>query len=86
MNSFAFVALLLISVSIGGVYTFLGLRAKAHLNSEANQSDRSVGWLFWWSFDKDLYDADGKRLCETANLLVVPLATLYVAWYLLLLK
>ena len=86
MNSLAFVALLLISVSIGGVYTLLGFKARVHLNSEASQSDRSTGWLFWWSFDKNLYDADGKRMCRTGNLLVVPLLGLYFAWYALLLK
>jgi hypothetical protein len=86
MNSLALVALLLISVSIGGAYTLLGLKARSHLNSEAKQSDRSIGWLLWWSFDKDLYNADGKRLCQTGNLLVIPLLALYVAWYVLLLK
>jgi len=86
MNPLAFVALLLISVFVGGVYTLLGFKARAHLNSEVSQSDRSTGWLFWWSFDENLYDADGKRLCRTGNLLLVPLLALYVAWYVLLLK
>jgi hypothetical protein len=86
MSTLALVALLLISVSIGGAYSLLGLKARAHLNSEAKQSNRSIGWLFWWSFDQELYDADGKRLCQTGNLLVVPLLGLYVAWYVLLLK
>jgi hypothetical protein len=86
MNTFAFFALLLISLCIGGAYTLLGLKARAHLNSKAKQSDRSIGWLFWWSFDKDLYDADGRRLCQTGNLLVVPLLALYAAWYALLVK
>jgi hypothetical protein len=86
MNSVAFVTLLLISVLVGGAYTLLGLKAKAHLTSAASASDRSIGWLFWWSMDKELYDAEGKRLCKTGNLLVIPLLALYVAWYLLILK
>jgi hypothetical protein len=84
MSTFTLVALLLPSVFVGGAYTLLGLKARAHLNSRAKQSDHSVGWLFWWSFDKDLYDAEGRRLCQKGNLLVVPLLALYASWYVFL--
>ena len=86
MNSVAFVVLLLISVLVGGAYTLLGLKAKAHLCSAASASDRSIGWLFWWSLDKELYDAEGKRLCQMGNLLALPLVALYVGWYVVILK
>jgi hypothetical protein len=86
MNLLGFAALLSISVAVGGVYMFLGLKARAHLSADASHSERSIGWLFWWSFDKSVYDADGQRLCQVGNLLVVPLVALYVAWYVLLLK
>jgi hypothetical protein len=46
MSTLALVALLLISVSIGGAYSLLGLKARAHLNSEAKQSnDLLVGYF-----------------------------------------
>lgn len=44
-----FIALLLISLGLGTAYTMLGLEAKAHMTPEASESDRSIGWLFWWS-------------------------------------
>ncbi len=86
MNSLVFVSLLLISVTVGGAYTVLGLKARAHLTSKASESDRSIGWLFWWSCDKKLYDEEGQRICRKGNFLVLPLVALYVAWYVLLLK
>lgn len=56
------------------------------MTSQANESDRSIGWLFWWSWEKGLYDREGQRLCRIGDWLVLPLIALYVAWYALLLK
>jgi hypothetical protein len=86
LNTVAFVALLLISVIVGSVYMSLGLEARSHLTSEASESDRSIGWLFWWSWEKGLYDAEGQKLCRKGNKWAFVLVALYVAWYVLLLK
>jgi hypothetical protein len=86
MTDLTFIVLLLLSLAIGGLYTALGLRARAHLTSEASRSDRSIGWLFWWSCASGLYDERGKRLCRIGNSLVLPLVVLYVAWYYFSLK
>jgi hypothetical protein len=86
VNSFAIVGLLVASVVVGLGYTWLGYRARAHMASSGSSSDRTVGWLFWWSARADLYDEAGKRLCRIGNFLVVPLLALYAAWYLVLIK
>lgn len=86
MQTVVLVALLVLSLAVGGAYTMLGLEAKAHMTSEASESDRSIGWLFWWSWEKRLYDPEGQRLRRKGNLLVLPLIALYVAWYVLLVK
>jgi hypothetical protein len=86
VNSFTIAGLLVASVVVGLGYTWLGLRARAHLASIASSSDRAVGWLFWWSARADLYDEAGKRLCRIGNFLVVPLVALYAAWYFVLVK
>ena len=86
MNTLSFVALLLLSVVFGGTYTLLGLRALDHLTPEASKMDRQVGWLFWWSFDKDKYDGEGKGLCKKGDLIFFPLIACYIAWFVLLLK
>jgi hypothetical protein len=86
MSDLTLLALIVLSVVIGGAYTALGLRARAHLTPEASESDRSIGWLFWWSCAAGLYDAEGRRLCRIGNALVVPLIALYAAWYFFALK
>jgi hypothetical protein len=86
MNSWVVAALVLLAVVVGGSYTWLGLSARKHLAPRASECDRSIGWLFWWSFTPSLYDDEGKKLCRKANILVAPIAALYVAWYLLLVK
>lgn len=86
MQTVVLVALLVLSLAVGGAYTMLGLEAKAHMTSDASESDRSIGWLFWWSWEKRLYDPEGQRLRRKGNLLVLPLIALYVAWYVLLVK
>lgn len=86
LQTIAFIALLVLSLVVGGTYTMLGLEAKAHMTSEASESDRSIGWLFWWSWEKRLYDPEGQRLCRKGNFLVLPLIALYIAWYFLLVK
>lgn len=86
LRDVAAVVLLLLSLGVGGAYVMLGLRAKAHMTAEASESDRSIGWLFWWSFEKRLYDAEGQKLCRKGNRLFLPIAALYIAWYVLLLK
>lgn len=77
--------LLIASVAFGVTYIVLGLKANDHLNEKASSSDRSVGWLFWWSFSKDKYDEEGKRLCAQGQMLALVLLALYVAWYVVLL-
>ena len=86
MNTVSFVVLLLLSVGFGGSYTLLGLKAHGHLTAEASKMDRQIGWLFWWSFDKDKYDAEGKRICKKGDLIFFPLIACYIAWYVLILK
>lgn len=78
--------LLIASVALGVAYTMLGLKANEHLNEKASNSDRSIGWLFWWSFEKDKYDKDGQRLCSQGQMLAFVLLAFYVAWYFVLLK
>lgn len=80
------VALLLISLVVGATYTVLGLEARAHMTLEASQSDRSIGWLFLWSLEKNLYDVEGQQICRKGNRLILPLISLYAAWYVLLVK
>ena len=86
MQTVVFVALLLISVVVGSAYMSLGLKARAHLTSKASESDRSIGWLFWWSLDKRLYDLEGQQLCRKGNRWALVLVALYVAWYVLILR
>lgn len=78
--------LLIASVVFGVAYTTLGLKATDHLNEKSSSLDRSVGWLFWWSFDKDKYDEKGQRLCAQGQVLAIVLIGLYIAWYFVLLK
>ncbi len=74
------------SVAFGVTYTALGLKANAHLNEKAPNSDRSVGWLFWWSFSKNKYNEEGKGLCAQGQMLALVLLALYATWYFVLLK
>jgi len=78
--------LLIASVIFGVTYTVFGLQANAHLNEKASDSDRSIGWLFWWSFAKDKYDEEGKKLCSQGQVLALVILALYPAWYFVLLK
>ncbi|GAA4338885.1 hypothetical protein GCM10023165_17820 [Variovorax defluvii] len=78
--------LLIASLTFGVAYTVLGLKANDHLNEKASSSDRSIGWLFWWSFSKEKYDEEGKRLCTQGQMLALVLIAFHVAWYFMLLK
>jgi len=78
--------LLIASAAFGVAYTMLGLKANDHLNEKASKSDRSVGWLFWWSFSKDKYNEEGKRLCAQGQMLALVLLALYATWYFVLLN
>ena len=86
IHTVVFVTLLVISVIVGSVYLSLGLKARAHLIGEAGESDRSIGWIFWWSLEKRLYDPEGQQLCRKGNRWALVLVALYVAWYVLLLR
>jgi hypothetical protein len=78
--------LFLVSLLAGVGYVALGLRARDCLTDVASKTDRSIGWLFWWSFAPDLYDDQGKRLCHRAQALAISIIGLYAAWYWLLLR
>jgi hypothetical protein len=80
------VLLLIASFVLGVSYVLLGLRASAHLNEQASSSDRAIGWLFWWSFDKGQYDEEGKRLCARGQPLAFVLIGIIVVWNLVLVK
>lgn len=77
-------ALLVASLIVGLAYVGLGLKAKDHLTAEAAESDRSIGWLFWWSLDSKLYDENGKRLCALGNILALLILACYAFWFMLL--
>jgi hypothetical protein len=85
MRSFKIIFLFVGSIVLGVWYLALGLKARAHLNETAASSDRSIGWLFWWSFDIELYDEEGQKMCEKGQLLAVPIIMLTVAWNVVLL-
>ena len=78
--------MLVASLVVGLVYMSLGLQARRHLNAEASASDRSVGWLFWWSFAKSSYDEEGQRLCRKADLFAYAGILLIVGWHVVLLR
>lgn len=78
--------LVLVSLLAGVGYTALGLRAHRHLNGAASGSDRSIGWLFWWSFATDRYTDEGKKLCRRAQGLAILIIGLYAVWYWLLVR
>jgi hypothetical protein len=80
------VLLILLSLWCGVSYMLLGLKARDHLTAEASGSDRSIGWLFWWSLDKDKYDAEGKRICRSGDLLLLPGFACWIAWYIVLFR
>jgi len=78
--------LAVVSLLAGFAYITLGLRANDHLNGSASKQDRSIGWLFWWSFDTDKYDDEGKRLCRAAQGLAFLIIALLVGWNWLLIR
>jgi type IV secretory pathway TraG/TraD family ATPase VirD4 len=78
--------LLIASVILGVAYTVLGLQANDHLNENNSKTERSIGWLFWWSFSKEKYDEEGRKLCAQGQLLAFALLALYAGWYFALLK
>ena len=78
--------LLIASMGFGMAYIVLGLKANSHLNEKASNSDRSIGWLFWWSFSKHKYDEEGKKLCAQGQILALVLLALYLAWHFVLLR
>ena len=86
MQTAILVALLSLSIGLGGAYVMLGLEARSHLTREASASDRAIGWLFWWSFDKGLYDAEGQKLCRRGDWLALPIIAVIIAWHFFLLK
>jgi hypothetical protein len=77
---------LIASVVFGMTYTVMGWKARDHLTEKASDSDRTVGWLFWWSFAMDKYDEEGKKLCKQGQVLAILLLGLYATWYFILLK
>lgn len=81
MRNYVVFGLLCVSVLLGGWYVMLGLKARTHLSDDATPEDRSIGWLFWWSFDQSIYDEKGKRICKQGQLLAIALISLYAAWY-----
>ncbi|TFY99067.1 hypothetical protein [Ramlibacter humi] len=78
--------LLIASLVLGVSYTALGWSARKHLREGTSEADRSIGWLFWWSFAKEKYDDEGKRVCDKGQLLAFGLVALYAAWYFVLLR
>jgi hypothetical protein len=84
MSTLGFVALAVISLLIGLTYVTLGYKAREHLNEHASSSDRSIGWLFWWSFETKKYDDKGKRLCRVGHGLAIIIIALYVIWFVVL--
>ncbi|MET3915655.1 hypothetical protein ABID97_002437 [Variovorax sp. OAS795] len=78
--------LLIASVAVGATYTVLGLKANDYLNEKASSLDRSIGWIFWWSFSKDKYNEEGKRLCAHGQVLALAIFALYAGWYFVLLR
>ena len=75
-----------VSLVAGFAYVAIGLRAHEHLNESASSQDRSVGWLFWWSFEPEKFDGEGRRLCRRAQGLASLIIALFVAWNWLLLR
>ncbi|MDN8618928.1 hypothetical protein [Variovorax ginsengisoli] len=86
MQNVALALLVLASLMAGVGYAALGLRARGHLKDSASASDRSVGWLFWWSFATENYDDEGKKLCRRAQGLAIFVIALYAIWYWVLLR
>ncbi|MBO9648467.1 MAG: hypothetical protein J7605_08145 [Variovorax sp.] len=76
--------LFLVSLFAGVGYVTVGLRARDCLNADATDSHRSIGWLFWWSFETGRYNDEGKKLCRRAQALAIFIIGLYAAWYWLL--
>jgi len=86
MQTTILIALLLLSLGLGIAYIMLGLEAKAHMTPEASASDRAIGWLFWWSFEKRLYDPEGQKLCRKGDWLALPIVAVIIAWHFFLIK
>ena len=77
---------LIVSIVVGVAYATFGLQARDYLNEKVSNSDRSIGWLFWWSLAEDKYDDEGKKLCAQGQVLAFVLIALYSAWYFVLLS
>lgn len=86
MQNLMLAILVLVSLVAGVGYAALGLRARGHLSDAASASDRSIGWLFWWSFATERYDDEGKKLCRRAQALAILIMGLYATWYWLLIR
>lgn len=86
MQNLMLAVLVLVSLLAGAGYTALGLRAHGHLNDAASDSDRSIGWLFWWSFATERYNDEGKKLCRRAQALALFIIGLYAVWFWLLIR
>lgn len=77
-------ALLIVAGIVFGIwYAALGIKARDFMTTEASASDRSLGWLFWWSFDSSLYTEEGKKICKKGQLIAMPLLLVYAGWFVL---
>jgi len=62
MQDLMLAVLFTVSLVAGVGYIGLGLRAGDHLNETITDTDRSIGWLFWWSFAADRYNEKARDL------------------------
>ena len=75
-------ALIIVAGIVFGIwYLVLGIRARSFMTAEASADERSLGWLFWWSFDPSLYREEGKKICKKGQLIAMPLLLVYVGWF-----
>ena len=84
MKTLMFFALFVASVIFGVLYLALGFKARAHLKPEVSSTERSIGWLFWWSFNTDMYDQEGKKMCKRGQTLMLPTIAIIIVWNIVL--
>ena len=85
MQNYLFALLLIASLLAGFAYPVLEMQAHAHLNKKSTKSDRTIGRLFWWSFDQSVYSEAGKKIGREGQVLAVLIIALVVGlnWFLL---
>lgn len=84
MKSLVVGALLILSLAFEFWFCILGLQARAYLTKSASPFDRRFGWVFWWCFDVEKYDDQGKALCESGQRLTVPILLIWTSWFFVL--